>query len=477
MKAPLLMLACALVLDACAVGPNYHAPDVSVPERFPEPSVAQGPDVDLAKWWEQFGDAELQSLVARSLQSNLDLQTAASRIRQARAQEAIAGAAELPSVTATGTGAYIHAPSTSPLGALGGGGGGDGGGAPAGGSSTTKIFSAGFDALWEVDVFGGARRGIEAARATTESAEWKYRDAQVSLSAEVAVDYLELCATRTQIRIVHDAIDRQQDAVGLLESGQRNGFISELDVNQQRAQLANTRAQLPVLEAQARATTHALAVLLARDPESLNAELMQADKMPETPATLPVGLPSDLLRRRPDIRAAERSLAAATAEVGVAVADLYPKFNLLGLASFTSNSPDGLFSSDNLNKIGVGLIQWPLLQGGRTRARITLSEEQRQQAYLSYQKSVLSAVRDADDAIARLAGQHSRLDALLEAETAASSSLDIARSQATNGLVPYLNVLYADSTLLDVQNQIAQTRLALAQSTVSLFKALGGGWE
>ena len=475
----LALLALCLLPGACAVGPNYHAPDMHVPERFPESaSVRTEPDVDLSQWWQRFDDPELQSLVTRSLDSNLDLQTAASRIRQARAQEAIAGSAELPSVTATGAGVYMRSRS-NPLGALAGGGGGGGSGsngAQSDGAHTTKIFSAGFDALWELDVFGGTRRGIEAAHAAADASTWKFRDAQVSLSAEVAIDYLSLCATRTRLRIARDAVQRQQDALDLLDARRRSGLITELDVNQQRAQLATTRAELPALEAEARAMTHALGVLLARDPESLVAEVAQAERLPDVPATLPAGLPSDLLRRRPDVRAAERTLAAATAEIGVAVSDLYPKFNLLGIASFTNDSPDSLLSTNRLNRIGVGLVRWPLLQGGRTRAQIRISEEQRQQAYLAYQKSVLAAVRDADDAIARFDAGQARLETLREAETAAASSLDIARAQASNGLVPYLNVLYAETTLLDVQNQIAQSRLALAQSMVSLFKALGGGW-
>jgi NodT family efflux transporter outer membrane factor (OMF) lipoprotein len=479
MKRPALpaLAACGVLLCSCAVGPNYRAPDVPVPEHFPESaSVNAASNADLSEWWQRFNDPELQSLISRSLDSNLDLQTAASRIRQAREQEVIAGSAELPSVTTTGAGVYMRSRG-NPLGGLTGGGESSGGSETStDGTHTTKIFSAGFDALWELDVFGGTRRGIEAAHASADAATWKYRDAQVSLSAEVAVDYLSLCATRMRLQIARDATQRQQDALELLESRRRFGLITDLEVNQQRAQLATTRAAIPSLEAEVRAMTHALGVLLARDPESLAAELTQVEQLPDVPTTLPAGLPSDLLRRRPDVRAAERTLAAATAEIGVAVSDLYPKFNLLGLVSVTNDSPDSLLSTKHLNRIGVGLVQWPILQGGRTRAKIRISEEQRQQAYLAYQKSVLSAVRDADDALARIDAGRARLDTLREAQTAAASSLDIARSQAANGLVPYLNVVYAETTLLDVQNQVTESRLALAQSTVFLFKALGGGW-
>ena len=451
-------------------------------------NAAGSEPADLSTWWQQFQDPELQSLVARALESNLDLQTAASRIREARAQEVIAGARELPSVNATGLGAYLHS-NSNPLAALSGGGsgGGSGGsgagnagssnGSSSGDGQTTKLFAVGFDATWELDLFGGVRRGIEAAHAAADAAVWQLRDGEVSLSAEIAVDYLTLCATRTRIRVTQDAIQRQQQQLDITDARRRFGFVTELDVNQQRAQLALTTAELPSLEAEGRALTHALAVLLGQPPEAVTDELAKATDVPSAPPLLPVGLPSDLLRRRPDVRQSERRLAAATAQVGVAVAQLYPSFDLIGAANYASNSVDHLISSRHFSSVGAGLIRWPLLTGGAGHASVKAKEEERQQAYLAYQQSVLRALQDAEDSLVRFSAEQRRLTALLDAQTSATSSLDIARSQYRSGTVPFINVLNAEVTLLDVQNQLTQSRAALTQALVSVYKALGGGWR
>jgi NodT family efflux transporter outer membrane factor (OMF) lipoprotein len=496
----------AAFVSACAVGPNYRAPDTPMPAKYAgaQDTTAEGAGdraatepADLSAWWHQFPDPELQSLIARGLESNLDLQTAASRIREARAQEVIAGARGLPNVNATGLGAYVHS-NSNPLGALSGGSGGSGGGGSAGGTGnggsgaggdassgsssssdgqTTKLFAAGFDATWELDLFGGIRRGIEAAHAAADAAVWQLRDGEVSLSAEIAVDYLTLCATRTRIRVTQEAIQRQRQQLDITDARRNFGFVTELDVNQQRAQLAVTTAQLPSLEAEARAMTHALAVLLGQPPEAIADELSRATEVPGAPPLLPVGLPSDLLRRRPDVRQAERRFAAATAQVGVAVAQLYPSFDLIGAANYASNSADHLITSRNFSSVGAGLIRWPLLTGGAGHAGVKAREEERQQAYLAYQKAVLRALQDAEDALVRFNAEQRRLTALLDAQTAASSSLDIARSQYRSGTVPFINVLNTEVTLLDVQNQLTQSRAALSQALVSVYKALGGGWH
>jgi NodT family efflux transporter outer membrane factor (OMF) lipoprotein len=425
---------------------------------------------DLSEWWTQFQDSQLQGLVMRALQANLDLQAAASRIRQAREQEIIAGAGHFPSLSATVLGARLHSKSNL-LGAFGG--------RPAGANSPTTLefYSAGFDATWELDVFGGTRRSIQAARANTEAAVWQFRDAQVSLSAEVANVYLTLRTAQARIAIVQASAQRQQDLLDLTEARARAGFVTELDVNQQRAQLAATNAQLPPLEAETRATVDALSVLLGQEPGAFASELGAAGPLPSVPTTLPVGLPSDLLRRRPDIRRAERQLAAATAQVGVAVANLYPKFNLIAAASIAANSAGDLFSSRNSTNIALGMITWPLFQAGRIRANVRATREQQMQAYLAYRKSVLAALQDAEDALTRCMAEQRRLGSLLQSQEAADSSLHIAEDQYRAGLVPFINVLVSTASLLQAQDQVAQSRQALAQDVVSVYKALGGGWS
>jgi len=462
-NATAFQVAVLVVLAGCEVGPHYRAPEPGMPKDFV--AANNGGEINeaaLSSWWQQFDDANMQSLVADALKSNLDLQSAASRIRQAREQEVIAGAPEWPSVNATGLGADVHS-NSNPL-------------AP-GSPANLKLYSVGFDATWELDVFGGVRRGVEAARASSDAAVWGMRDAEVSLSAEVALDYMNLCATRMRIAIVNDLAERERQTLEIVEARRGAGFVSELDVNQQRAQLAATTAQLPTLDAEARAMTHAIAVLLARNPEDIPAELPGASQLPAVPTLLPTGLPSDLLRRRPDVRQAERRLAAATAEIGVAVAQLYPHFDIIAAASFANDSLGNLVSSQHFSRIGAGLIRWPVFQAGKVRANVKVAEEQRNQAYLAYQKAVLGALRDTEDALTRFSAEQRRLKSPEESEQAANSSLDIAQAQYRNGLVPFINVLSANAALLDVRGQLVESRMALAQDVVSLYKALGGGWQ
>lgn len=498
------VLGALAMLVGCAVGPNYRTPQIATPGRYGELtavrsdtplSLPEATEGDLTRWWLQFHDAELEKLIAQALRSNLDLLTAASRIRQAREEEISAGAPLLPSISANGSALRLHA-NSNPLAAIAGGSGASGagssgaGGSSAGGSSAgsassgsssgtplgVTLYSLGFDASWELDVFGGTRRALQAARAGTEAAVWQLRDAEVSLSAEVATDYLELRSSQSRIRIVTDSVHSQEQLLTLARARARNGFVTELDVNQQLAQLASTRAEIPALEAEERALMHALAVLLAEEPQSLIAELSQAASIPAVPQSLPVGLPSELLRRRPDVRAAERQLARATAQEGVAVASLYPRFNLLGLAAFAGNSAGSLLSSSNFADAGLGMISWPLFEGGRLRANERAAREQRNQAYLAYRKSVLVALQEAEDALARYGAEQRRLLSLRTSESAARSSLNIAQAQYGAGLVTFINVLQASSTYLTAEDQVVQSTQALAQDLASLYKALGGGW-
>ncbi|MDB6089569.1 MAG: Fis family transcriptional regulator [Gammaproteobacteria bacterium] len=478
------ILAATLTLSACAVGPHYKQPAIPTPRAYHSlpPTQDEAPlsrpqpaEADLSQWWTQFHDARLEGLIERALQANLDLQAAASRIRQAREQELIAGAGELPSVSASGFGARIHS-NSSPLAALASGS--QSGSSSSGSSaSTLKLYSVGFDATWEADVFGATRRGIEAARANTEAAVWQLRDGQVSLSAEVANTYMTLRTTQSRIAILRESTQHQRELLDLAAARAHAGFVTELDVNQQRSQLSAASAQLPLLEAQERASVHALGVLLGLEPDAVADELAAVACVPSVPTTLPVGLPSDLLRRRPDVRRAERQLASATAEVGIAVANLYPKFNLLAAVSLASSSAGNLFQSRSLSNVEGGIISWPVFQGGKLRANVRATREQQTQAYLAYRKSVLAALQDAEDALTRYAAEQRRLISLQDSQAAASSSLHIAAEQYRAGLVTFINVLTASATLLNARDQVAQSQQTLAQNLVSLYKALGGGWN
>jgi NodT family efflux transporter outer membrane factor (OMF) lipoprotein len=290
---------------------------------------------DLSRWWLQFGDAKMQTLIDRALKSNLDLLTAVSRVREARQQEIIAGASGLPQINASGLAAHVHSNLSllSKLGAPFAPGG------PPPGSTDIKLYSVGFDAPWEIDIFGGVRRGVEAARANTEAAVWQMRDGEVTLTAEIATDYMTLRALQARVAFLREEEQRQIDTSPLVAARAKAGFVTRLDVNRQSALASSTAAQIPPLQAQARMMEHAIAVLMGEPPEAMIDQLDTASEMPAIPSSLPAGLPSDLLRRRSDIRVAERNLAAATAQVGVAVADLYPKFDLITAVSLASKRP------------------------------------------------------------------------------------------------------------------------------------------
>jgi NodT family efflux transporter outer membrane factor (OMF) lipoprotein len=436
-------------------------------------------DADLSQWWSQFHDAELQSLVARALHSNLDLLTAASRVREARQQIVIAGAAGLPKVNANAFAAHIHSNSDllSKLSGSGSSSGGSSGGAPPSGPLDLKLYSVGFDATWEIDVFGGVRRGVEAAADSGEAAEWQMRDGEVTLTAEIATDYLTLRATQSRIAILRDEAAHQQDVLNLTVARAKTGFVTQLDVNQQKTLVATTLSQIPELQADVRANEHAIAVLLAQQPEALEAELDRAVDEPSIPTTIAVGLPSDLLRRRPDVRASERQLAAATAQIGVAVADLYPKFDLIGAASFTGSHLSSLLSGSNLGEVGAGAIMWPIFHGGEIQANVRSKKEEEKQAYFAYSKTVLGAIQNAEDALARYATEQQRQLELQRAVSAAQSSSTIALQQYRAGFVTYVNVLTAQANELSARDQLEQSRQAFATDLVSLFKALGGGWQ
>jgi outer membrane protein, multidrug efflux system len=464
----ILALFAAGSLAACNVGPDYRKPGIAMPSAFgePHPTLPVAAQLDLSKWWEAFHDPELDSLIARALQANLDLQTAASRVREAREQEIVAGAAEWPSLSAYGTGFNMHS-NSSPLSA---------GTAPAT-PANIKLYSAGFDATWEIDLFGGTRRAVEAAKANTEASLWEMHDAEVTLSAEVAYDYLNLRAAQARIALLQSELKDEQQLFDLVRARRQNGFVTELDVDQQRTLLENVQAQIPELDAEARAMIHALAVLLAEPPEAMDGELTSAETIPVAPPVLPPALPADLLRRRPDIREAERKLAAATAQEGVAIADLYPKLDLIGATSFTGSTLSGLFSSRNFGTVGIGFIDWPIFEAGKTRANIRASKEAELQAYFAWRKTVLGALQEVEDALARFTDEEQHERALAETETAAASSETIARQQYVSGLVPFINVLSAETTLTTARDQLVQSRQALAQDLAAIYKALGGGWD
>jgi multidrug efflux system outer membrane protein len=466
------------LLAACTVGPDTTPPDVAVPAHFAGTERPGQPDVTLARWWTGFDDPTLDGLVARALRGNLDMQTAASRIREARQQEIVAGAAAWPSLSANAQYTYTHLSQNS-IGGLGAFTGGAFGGAS---SSAVGIpgfnfntYQLGFDASWELDLFGRTRRAVEAARDTTTASVWNGRDTEVSLVAEVADTYLALRAAQRRLAINQRDLARQQDLLDQIRTRAVSGLATGLDVRQQESAVASTASALPPLSAEVEVRLHALGVLLGEAPESLLTALSSA--APPRPPTIPAGLPADLLRRRPDIRAAERQLAAATANIGVAVADYYPDITLTASPALVSTALSSLLTwgSRNLNA-GPGLT-WNIFDGGKVKANVAIATEHQRQALLTYRKTVLTALQDVEDALTHCDADRTRQQALARQTDTARGAAELSRAQYRAGLVPLSTVLTTEAALLSAEDTTAQNDATTVQDVVALYKALGGGWN
>jgi NodT family efflux transporter outer membrane factor (OMF) lipoprotein len=466
----------ALLLTGCTtVGPNYRQPDVAVPAQYAEPHEAQGlSDAELASWWRQFGDPQLDNLIARAIALNLDVQSAAARIREARARELVAGARNLPTLdgqaSATRQRISENAIPTPP----GAGAPGSGGsfGLP---GSEFSTFRVGLDASWEIDLFGGTRRGIEAAGARTGAAIWDRRDLQASAAAEVAIAYFTLRTVQERMGNAEADLARLQREEQLRRARFKGGLINGIDVEQQKSEAATAAAELPTLQAQAEAQIHAIGLLTGTTPEALIAELSPAKAIPASPA-IPTGLPSDLLRRRADIRAAERDIAAATADIGVATADLYPRISRTAAPALVSTALASLLDWGSRSySIGASLL-WPLFDGGKARANIAVADAKQEQELIAYRKTVLVALKDVEDALSRTQADRDRLADLARSHDAATRAEALSRTRFRGGLVTYSDVITNQGKRLSVEKQMIETRGALARDSVALFKALGGGW-
>ena len=490
-RTPLLA---ALLLGACTVGPNYAPPATQVPSAFMGPQPA-GAAVDPAHWWRVFDDRELDRLVALALADNPDIQIAASRIRQARLAEIDARAAGQPRVAADANVSRVDFSKNGGFAALArslsgsGGGAGDGvagddtGGTPppttgvASPGSGITTFAVGFDASWELDLFGRVRRGREAAAARAEAAVWNGRDTAVTLAAEVAQAYFALRLDDQQIAAIGEEIDARARTVAIVSHRADVGLVPRVDAVAATDALLAARARLEPVRADRTLRAHALALLTAQPPGALEEEL--ANPLPAlTPApAIPAGLPSDLLRRRPDVRAAERRLAASSADVGAAVGDLYPKVSLTGALQLLSAALGNLISTDSLQTTATGAVSVPLLDGGRGRARVESRREDEEQARLNYQTTVLASLRDVEDSLTQIDAERRRRVSLVNAVESEDRQLAALQARFRTGLVAEDPVLAQRAQLLAAREQLAVSEAQLRQATIALFKALGGGWE
>jgi outer membrane protein, multidrug efflux system len=464
--------ALALVLFAgCSVGPDYREPKLGVPASWEE-AQQKGVDtrsVEMTRWWTTFSDPLLGSLVERAVQSNFDLRIAEARIREARASRAVVAAGAWPTVDILGSYSRIRTSENAlALGTL----------APQGGGQLEQdLFKTGFDASWEIDVFGGVRRGVEAADATTAASVESRRDVLVTLLGDVAKNYIDLRGFQRRLAVARANLKAQQDTLELTRIRFQAGLTSDLEVAQAEAQANTTAAQIPTLEASLKQAAYSLDLLLGLAPGALWNDLSNETAIPILPPEVLVGLPSDLLRRRPDIRVAERRLAAATAQVGSAMADLFPKFSLTGLAGLQSISASDWFAGRSRYWSIGPTITWPIFDAGRIRANIEIRNAQQEQALNQYEKTVLAALGDVEKSLVSYSREQVRQRSLAEAVAANRRAVEMANELYIRGLNDFLNVLDTQRSLYAAENDLAQSEATMASNLVALYKALGGGWE
>jgi NodT family efflux transporter outer membrane factor (OMF) lipoprotein len=388
----------------------------------------------------------------------LDIQRAQARVREGRARRGVAEAGLFPSLDLGGSATLNR------------------GNEETGSGLRRELYRTGFDASWEVDVFGGVRRSIEAAQGDLEASVADYQDVLVSLLAEVALNYVEARTFQTQLHVAEENLKAQAETLQLVEWRLAAGLVSSLDVEQAKANLENTRSQLPRLRSNIEAAKNRLAILLGIFPGMLEAQLAARRRIPEAPLEVAVGVPAEVLRRRPDVRRAERQLAAQTARIGVATADLYPKFSLPGSIGLEAFSFNHLFSTASRAWSLVGGIAWTVFRGGAIRQNIEVQNALQEQFLQQYETTILIALEDVENALTAFAEEHERRDALMEANQAAQRAAELARDQYASGLIDFQTVLDAERTVLSFQDQVAQSEGQVTSNLISLYKALGGGW-
>ena len=516
-----------VILTGCAVGPNFHPPKSRVEENFgdlsrtnsgiPSNTTTNSP---VLQWWRTFHDPELDRLIAEALQDNYNLRIAVARIREARAERSIAAADLFPNIDADA--GYLRARGSKnvvlPLGGAGagaksspspknkssmnsdppgdppGGGGGAAGSAAVAGANPfgdqltpfgkgglpgkhSSLYQIGFDSTWELDVFGGKRRRLEAAADELSASVESLHDVTISLLAEVARDYIELRGAQERLAVARENLSAQKDTLALTLSRANSGLASRADVTRATAEAAMTQATIPPLEAAVRQHIHVLSTLLAKEPTALAAELETEKPPPLVPPEVPVGLPSELLKRRPDVRRAERQIAAATARIGSAEADLFPKFALTGGVGLDSTSTGSLFDWQSHYFFISPTVTWRVFDAGRIISNIALQKELRQETVWQYRDTILTALREVEDALVAYASEQEHRAALAVALQQNQEALALIRDRYEHGLATFLDVLDIQRAVLSSQDQLAQSDQTVATDLVTLYKALGGGWQ
>ncbi|HEX5161498.1 MAG TPA: efflux transporter outer membrane subunit [Steroidobacteraceae bacterium] len=458
----LLAPVAAAVLAACAVGPDYQAPETPAPAKFDGADANYSTQEAVAEFWQSFEDKTLDKLVDDALVANYDVRIALSRVAEARALRRDTAFDLAPSINAGGGYTKTKFSEAQTI---------------AGTPRDTELYDAGFDAFWELDFFGRVRRGLEASDAQLDAVVAAERDAQVIVTAEVTRTYFELRGFQQQLDVARRNVVNQQSTLDLARARLEAGSGTEFDTARAQAQLSATLGTISPLEAAVARSIHRLSVLVGREPGALRTELASARDLPPLPGIVPVGDPAGLLRRRPDIRIAERDLARSTAEIGVAVADLFPRVTFTGSVGYIATSSGALGDSGTDSYVVAPGISWGIFDLGHVQARIAASKARKDTALLRYEKTVLNALEETENSMVTHARARERLVHDEAAVRASTTAADLARVRYENGASDFLQVLDAERTLLESEDRLARSRTEAATSLIAVYKSLGGGWR
>ncbi len=464
----LVSLLLAPALGACVtVGPDYEPPDAPSPDAWSVPLLRGLSDgsADLQRWWTVFDDPLLVSLVDRAVEGNLDLAVAVGRVRESRAALGFARGEWYPDLDTVADYTRVRT-SDELLGPI-----------PPPQDRSDEIYSSGFETSWELDLFGRIRRSVESSTAGLEASIEDYRDVLVVLLADVASTYVDVRSLQARLRFARANIETQQGSLELTTERNQAGLVGLLDVRQAELNLATTESFIPVLEQGLAAATHRLGVLLGEPPGTLYAELEAPGPIPAPPTAVAVGVPHELLRQRPDVRRAERDLASQTARIGVAQAELYPRLSLAG--SFTVDATDvGSWFSGGSLSYGFGpALRWNLFDGGRVRSNVRAEEARTEQALARWERTVLAAQQETQDALVAFVQEQGRRDALVRSVTAAEESVKLVDELYRIGLTDFQNVLDTERSLFEQQDALAESEGLVSRNLIAIYRSLGGGWS
>jgi NodT family efflux transporter outer membrane factor (OMF) lipoprotein len=459
------LLSAVFMLSGCmTVGPDYSPPEMQTPGAWQKEIAGVTADSRseveiLAKWWTTFNDPLLSDLMERAVAGNLNLKQALNSVRQARIQRGITDADRFPSVNSSGSAGRTYSKDMS------------------GEFTGTNSFRLGLDASWEADLFGRVKRSIEAADANLEATEESYRDILVSLLSEVALNYIEVRSYQAQLLVAESNLESQEETYNIARWRYQAGLTTELDVENASKNLEQTRSQIPSLKSSLEQAKNRIAVLLGSEPGALDSLLDEYRPVPDAPNEIAIGIPADLLRRRADLRKAERELAAQTAKIGVAEAERYPRISLSGDIGLSALALGDLFNSDSLSTGGNSGISWPVYDAGRIMKNIEIQYAAREQKLIAYRAALLTALEDVENAMTSYTYDLARRESLLKASESAEQAAETSRAQYSSGLIDFQSVLEAESTLLTFQNNVVQSDAQIIKDLIGLYKALGGGWS